>query len=230
MSTQRLAKILAQAGIASRRACEELIFAGRVSVNGSTVYVPQTMVHPTKDTISVDRKPVALEKKVYYIFNKPKGYICSNVLNRKTIYRFFEEIPQRLFSIGRLDKDTEGLLILTNDGFFAQDIIHPSKNILKEYIVKTNKEISDDHLRTMTAGTMIENVFIRPHLVEKVRKGTVRIVIGEGKKHEVRKLVEAAELKIYALKRVRIGGLRLGLLPTGAFRELTEKEKLLVFQ
>ncbi|MBI5274132.1 MAG: rRNA pseudouridine synthase [Chlamydiales bacterium] len=230
MAVQRLAKILAQAGLASRRSCEDLIFAGRVKLNNTVVYLPQTMVNPSQDTICVDHKPIALEKKVYLIFNKPKGYICSNVPDRRTIYRFFTDIEQRLFSIGRLDKDTEGLLILTNDGLFAQNIIHPSKNILKEYIVKTNKEISDDHLKTISKGTLIENVFIRPQSVEKIRKGTLRITISEGKKHEVRKLVECADLKIYALKRTRIGGLHLGLLPIGAFRELTEKEKLLVFQ
>ncbi len=230
METQRLAKALAAAGIASRRASEELIFAGRVKVNRKVTLLPQTKVDPSKDLITVDEESIKIENKRYFIFNKPKGYICSNLPDRRTIYRFFAHIPQRVYSIGRLDKDTEGLLIMTNDGEFSHKVIHPSSQVLKEYIVKTNKEILDEHLKTIAAGTIVEGVFIQPKKVEKIRKGTLRIVVSEGKKHEVRKLIECANLITYDLRRVRIGGLRLGTLPVGAMRELTEKEKSIIFE
>lgn len=229
MIQERLSKVLSQSGIASRRKAEDLIFAGAVTVNGKTILLPQTKVNPNKDHIEVYKTPIKKEKKVYYLFHKPKGYICSHLENRKTIYRFFGHEEKRLFSIGRLDKDTEGLLILTNDGEFANKVIHPSSDIPKEYIVKTNKEILDHHLKTIAKGTVVEGKFVKPKKVEKVRKGTVKVVVHEGKKHEVRKLVAAAELEIYELKRTRIGSLRLGTLPKGSFRNMTEKEKLSVF-
>lgn len=230
MEMQRLAKALAAAGVASRRASEELIFAGRVKVNRKVTLLPQTKVDPDKDQITVDEEPIKLEKKRYFLFNKPKGYICANLSDRRTIYRYFAHIPERLYSIGRLDKDTEGLLIMTNDGEFSHKVIHPSSGILKEYIVKTNKEILDDHLKILSAGTVVEGVFVQPKRVEKIRKGTLRIVLSEGKKHEVRKLIECANLLTYELRRVRIGGLRLGTLPLGAMRELTDAEKLIIFE
>lgn len=230
MEMQRLAKALAAAGVASRRASEELIFAGRVKVNRKVTLLPQTKVDPNKDHITVDEEPIKLEKKRYFLFNKPKGYICANLPDRRTIYRYFAHIPERVYSIGRLDKDTEGLLIMTNDGEFSHKVIHPSSGILKEYIVKTNKEILDDHLKILSAGTTVEGVFVQPKRVEKIRKGTLRIVISEGKKHEVRKLIECANLLTYELRRVRIGGLRLGTLPLGAMRELTDAEKLIIFE
>lgn len=230
MNSQRLAKVLAQAGVASRRKCEEIIFKGLVKVNGSTTFMPQTKVDPKQDIILVKEKPISLEKKLYFIFNKPKGFICSNLPNRRTIYRFFDKVKERIFSIGRLDKDTEGLLILTNDGEFANQVIHPSSNISKEYIVKTNKEITAAHLKTIAEGTIVENTFVKPKKVQKVRKGTLKIIVTDGKKHEVRHLVAQADLTVLHLKRTRIGGLHLNELPLGTYRPLTEKEKLLVFQ
>ncbi len=232
-SKKRLSKALAAAGIASRRACEEIIFGGRVSVNGKVALLPQTLVSWETDEIRVDEKLVSgEEKKVYYILNKPHGYICSNVRigRKKLVVDLFGTEGKRLFTIGRLDRDTTGLLLVTNDGFFAQKVIHPSMNISKEYIVKTLQEITDEHLKAISKGTFIEGSWIKPARVQKVRKGTVKVIVKEGKKREVRLLVQNAGLDILELSRVRIGGLRLGPIPEGTYREMTEAEKQMIFE
>lgn len=231
-SKNRLSKLLAAAGVASRRECEEIIFAGRVKVNGETCKVPQTMVSG-KDAITVDGEAIrGAEDKVYYMLNKPKGYLCTNAKHRDTkiIMDLFEDVPERLFTIGRLDKNTTGLLLLTNDGHFANEVIHPSQNIQKEYLVKADQEITDTHLKAISGGTLVEGTFVKPIKVTKVRKGTLKVVIMEGKKREVRYLVEAAGLKVRELTRIRLGGLTLGLLPVGSWRPLTEREKKLIFE
>jgi 23S rRNA pseudouridine2605 synthase len=233
MEKKRLSKALAAAGIASRRGCEEIIFAGRVQVNGLVVKVPQTLVDWSTDQITVDGTPVtAEEKKVYYLLNKPAGYICSSarVGKKKIVLDLFEGAEARLFTIGRLDRDTEGLLLVTNDGSFANRVIHPSSNISKEYIVKTPQEITPDHLEALTQGARVDDKWVRPRAVSKIRRGTFRIVVKEGRKHEVRIIAERAGLKVLELRRVRIGGLVLGSLPTGSYRPLTEREKELLFR
>lgn len=232
MEKKRLSKAIAAAGIASRRAAEEIIFAGRVRVNSKVVKVPQTLVDWENDKIMIDNAPIqGEEKKVYYILNKPHGYICSNkrLGRKKLVVDLFEEVGLRVFTVGRLDRDTTGLLIVTNDGHFANSVIHPSANISKEYIVKTSQEITDVHLKAISKGTLIEGTWIKPQRVEKVRKGTVRVVVKEGKKREVRLLVQNAGLDILELARTRIGGLRLGAIPEGTFREMTETEKQEIF-
>ncbi|MFI5333979.1 MAG: pseudouridine synthase [Chlamydiales bacterium] len=230
---KRLSKALAAAGIASRRASEQLIFDGNVTVNGKIVLVPQTMVSWENDQIQVNGKLVSgEEKKVYYMLNKPTGYICSNkpVGTKKLVIDLFEPLPERLFSIGRLDRDTTGLLLMTNDGHFAQKVIHPSAHIQKEYLVKVHEEISHEHLVTISRGTEVEETWVKPVRVTKVRRGTVKVVVMEGKKREVRYLVEKAGLTILSLERVRIGGLILGPLPLGSFRPLTDREKTIIFK
>ncbi|HEY2810486.1 MAG TPA: pseudouridine synthase [Rhabdochlamydiaceae bacterium] len=229
---KRLSKALAAAGIASRRASEELIFQGRVKVNGSIIRVPQTLVNWESDEILVDGQKVSgEEKKVYFILNKPHGYICSNtrIGKKKLVLDLFSSLPYRLFTVGRLDRDTTGLLIVTNDGRFANQIIHPSANISKEYLVKTTQEVTDEHLKAISKGTRIENTHIRPFRVVKVRKGTLKVIVKEGKKREVRLLVQNAGLDILELSRIRIGGLPLGPLAEGMYREMTETEKEILF-
>lgn len=232
MESKRLSKALAAAGVASRRACEELIFAGKVTVNGKVIKVPQTLVSWGQDRICVDGKEVrAEEKKVYYILNKPKGCICSNKREgtKRLVVDLFAGEQNRLFTIGRLDRDTTGLLLVTNDGHFAQKVIHPSRNIAKEYLVKTSEEISHEMLTKISKGTLIEGVWIKPYKVQKMRKGTLKVVVKEGKKREVRLLVQNAGLEILSLSRIRIGELRLGNLPEGKWREMSESEKASLF-
>jgi 23S rRNA pseudouridine2605 synthase len=232
MEKKRLAKYLAACGIASRRKCEELIFAGKVKINGQTVLLPQTLVTGTED-IAVDQQKVGkFEKKVYFMINKPTGTLCSpNGSSRsKLVIELFEGVAERLFTVGRLDKDTTGLLIVTNDGEFANQVIHPSSNIQKEYIAKTDCEISDDHLKNISAGTMVEGIFVKPISVKKIRKGTVKVIVGEGKKREVRHLITAAGLEVRELKRTRIGNLILGTLAPGEWRPLSARDRQLIFE
>lgn len=228
---KRLSKYLAASGLASRRASEELIFSGKVKVNGVVVKVPQTLVDEN-DKIIVDDKTIKEQKsKVYFILNKPIGYICTNLRtkNTKIVFDLFQDVKERLFTVGRLDKDTSGLLLVTNDGHFANSVIHPSKNIHKEYLVKTDAEITHDHLIAISSGTLVEGTFVKPVRVTKVRRGTLKIVISEGKKREVRMILEAVGLKVKELTRIRIGGLVLGDLAPGAYREMTEKDKEMLF-
>lgn len=229
----RLSKVLAAAGVASRRACEELIFAGKVFVNGEVVLVPQTFVSLSRDKITVgDRVISRSEPKVYYMLNKPTGYICTNLRpgSKKIVLDLFEPLQHKLFTIGRLDRETSGLLLVTNDGHFANKVIHPSSNIAKEYLVKVTQEISPEHLACIAEGAFVEGIWVKPKKVTKVRKGTLKIIIKEGKKREVRAFMEKAGLTILELSRIRIGNLILGNLPLGKYRELSEREKALLFE
>jgi 23S rRNA pseudouridine2605 synthase len=234
MKKNRLSKVLAAAGVASRRACEELIFAGRVKVNGKTVLIPQTMVEMGRDKISVDEESIkSTERKVYFLLNKPVGYLCTNSRpskNSKLVLDLFEGTGYRLFTVGRLDRDTSGLILVTNDGHFANNVIHPSANVAKEYLAKTDKEITADHLKNLAAGGIVEGTFVKPISVSKVRRGTVKITVSEGKKREVRVLLETVGLEVVELKRIRIGNLHLGSLPVGAYRELTKQERTQLLQ
>lgn len=230
---KRLSKALAAAGVASRRHAEDLIFSGKVTVNGVVVKVPQTLVSWDTDVICVDKRKISYEEpKRYFLLNKPRGYICSNarVGTKKIVSDLFEDIPERLFTVGRLDRDTTGLLIVTNDGHFANKVIHPSANITKEYLVKTHSEPFHEHLVQISNGVEIDGDWVQPVKVTKIRKGTLKVVVREGKKREVRLLVEQTGLQVLELKRIRIGGLLLDSLPEGSYRDLTESEKQSIFQ
>lgn len=227
---QRLAKVLAAAGVASRRSSEELIFQGKVTVNGSVCNTPQTRVDPDRDVIYVNgnRLPKKLPPKVYLALNKPKGYICSaGEKETKSVMCLFDDfmkswskrnpgLPRpRLFTVGRLDVATTGLIIVTNDGEFANKVSHPSSNLSKEYIATINGAVNKRHLFAISEGTVIEGVHCTPDSVEllpqqpDISRPRLRIVVHEGRNHEVRELVKNAGLQIHALKRVRIGGFRL---------------------
>ncbi|CAJ1976725.1 unnamed protein product [Sphenostylis stenocarpa] len=229
-SGARLSKVLAASGVASRRSCEELIFEGKVTVNGSVCNTPQTRVDPAKDVIYVNgnRLPKRQPQKVYLALNKPKGYICSSGENEsKSVTSLFDDylktwgkkhpgVPTpRLFTVGRLDVATTGLIIVTNDGDFAQKLSHPSSNLSKEYIATVDGLVYKRHLIAISEGTTIEGVHCVPDGVEllprqaDMQRARIRIVVHEGRKHEVRELVKSAGLEIHSLKRVRIGGFRL---------------------
>ncbi|KAK1409626.1 hypothetical protein QVD17_36153 [Tagetes erecta] len=229
-SSQRLSKVLAAAGVASRRSCEELIFDGRVTVNGSVCNSPQTRVDPKKDMIYVNgnRLPKKLPPKVYLALNKPKGYICSAAESQsKSALSLFNDYMKswdkrnpgqpkpRLFTVGRLDVATTGLIIVTNDGEFAQKISHPSSGLSKEYIATIDGTVHKRHLIAISEGTVIDGVHCTPDAVELLpqqpdkTRPRLRIVVHEGRNHEVRELVKSAGLQIYSLKRIRIGAFRL---------------------
>ncbi len=229
MDEKRLSKALAAAGVASRRACEEMIFEGRITVNGEVVKIPQTLVDWESDRIGVDGTIITGEQtKVYFILNKPIGYLCSRAKRGQKDRLVFDLIPDaenRLFTVGRLDKDTAGLLLLTNDGDFANQLMHPRYGVTKEYLVKVDGEISHEDLVTLSEGAMVEGLLVKPQKVVKVRRGTLKVTVAEGKKHEVRLLVTSIGFKILQLTRIRIGSLTLGNLATGSYRALKEKER-----
>lgn len=232
MEKNRLSKVLAAAGIGSRRGCEALIFDGKVTVNGEIVLKPETHVSLQEDDVRVDDRRILAEcNKLYYILNKPYGYMCSNkpVGNKRLVIDLFP-IEERLFTVGRLDRDTTGLLIVTNDGHFSHRVIHPSSNIEKEYLVKVEGEVSHEHLLQISKGAFVDGAFVRPVSCKKMRKGTIKVVVKEGRKREVRVLVTKAGLEICSLSRIRIGGLFLGKLPEGTFRPMTTKEKEAIFK
>jgi 23S rRNA pseudouridine2605 synthase len=227
----RLSKLLAAAGVASRRACEELIFAGHVRVNGQVVLQPQTLVSYDEDRIALFGETiVAAEQKVHYVLHKPAGYTCSSVRtgSKKIVLDLFGS-SLRLFTVGRLDRDTSGLLLVTNDGPFAQRVIHPSAGLVKEYLVKTEQEITHEHLLSLSEGMRLEGSWVQPARVLKVRRGTLKISVREGKKREVRLLAAKAGLTVLSLQRIRIGGLTLGALPPGAYREMTAADHRALF-
>jgi 23S rRNA pseudouridine2605 synthase len=227
-----LRKALTEAGVASRRKAEALIFEGRVRVNGEVVTTPQLEIDPTAK-ITVNHEPLkGPEKKVCYIFHKPVGYLCSHKRRGKTerlVYDFFGQSDKRLFTIGRLDKDTSGLLLITNDGELSHEISHPSKEISKEYIAKSSAFITPHHLNLIAQGCEVEGVFVKPQSVQKIRNGTVKIVVLEGRNREVRSLMENAGLNVTELKRTRIGNLMLGNLPEGSFLPLTDRKRSAIF-
>jgi len=226
---ERLNKILSHAGIASRRGADELIKAGHVKVGGRVELNPGRLVDPEKEHVLYrGKRVVSKEPKVYFALNKPPGYVCSNKRTTPTTKLAIDLLgkqPYRLYTIGRLDKASSGLIIITNDGAFANEIAHPSANIEKEYLVKVPALVTETHLKIISSGMRIEGRFVKPVSVKKMRKGTIKITVKEGKKHEVRLLCKKADLKVRELKRIRIGGLKLGEMPSGGFRSLTLRER-----
>ncbi len=220
----RLNKALSS--LTSRRGAEKLVLEGRVTLNGQKVTHPAIAIDPERDVLCVDGQRVGHRKKHYYfLLNKPAGYLCTATPGfAKRVLDLFAHIPERLFTVGRLDQETTGLILVTNDGAFAQKLIHPSNEHHKEYLVKVSQEITEDHLRTLAAGTVIQRTRVTPVRVEKVRRGTIKLILSEGKRHEVRELVLRAGLNLLELKRIRVGPFLLGNLGEGRYRELSPAE------
>ena len=236
---ERLAKFLASCGIASRRNCEDLIEEGRVTVNGEAVTSPAYNVDPDKDVICFEGRVVETHPngKIYIIINKPVGYTCSSK-DEHAERLVFDLIPRRfgrLFTVGRLDRDSEGLLILTNDGDYAQRIMHPSRQILKRYYVECEGQFSTSLRRRMIEGFYDNDEFLRALNVEEksVQKSHCSLVftLGEGRKREVRRLCKDVGLEVTKLCRIGIGALELDekLIP-GAWRIMTPAEQEKVFE
>ena len=228
---ERLQKVLAKAGVASRRHSEELILSGKVKVNGKFVTELGTKVNPLKDRIQVNGKPLpAAEKKVYYILNKPRGYVTSlnDDRGRKTIMDILEGIEQRVYPVGRLDYDSEGLLLLTNDGELTQALTHPSHKVKKTYQVTVKGIPEMEQLKAMAKGLELEDGLTAPADVKLVSIGEDRagleVSIHEGRNRQVRRMFEHIGHEVLRLRRVRIGSLGLDKLKSGEFRPLTLKE------
>jgi 23S rRNA pseudouridine2605 synthase len=224
----RLIKFLSKTNISSRREAEKLIEFQYVKVNGKIATSLFQEIDPLKDKVTVRGQIAKIPSSyVYYILNKPAGYICSNrrMNNEKLAIDLISHHKGRLFTVGRLDKETSGLILITNDGEFADAVSHPSNQVHKEYLVKTVEEITADNLKILGDGAIVERTLVRPVSIKKVRSGTLKITLGEGKKHEVRELVKNAGLTLIDLVRIRIGSLHLGKMELGSFRSLSLKER-----
>ena len=226
----RLNKFLSNSGIASRRKCDEIIKEGKVTVNGKIVTELGTLINEKKDRIKVEGKEIKLPSSFVYIkLNKPKGYACSanDEKGRKTIYQLIN-CDERLFSIGRLDYNTEGLILLTNDGDFANKVAHPSYNLEKEYHVNIVGDIKESELAVLRKGVVIEGNRLPSAKVEKISYENnvtkLSVVIDEGLNRQIRRMFDAIGKEIKLLKRVRIGEVKLGGLKRGDYKDLTEKE------
>jgi 23S rRNA pseudouridine2605 synthase len=227
---QRLQKIIAEMGVASRRKAEEIIIEGRVTVNGKVAEIGMK-ADPRRDHIKVDGKLLTKpEKKVYYVFNKPRGVMTSmsDPEGRPTVKEFFRGIKQRVFPVGRLDFDSEGLLLLTNDGDFAHAILHPSKKIPKTYLVKVKGVLEDEELEKLRKGIKIDGKMTAPARVKKLKKtesnSWIEMTISEGRKRQIRKMLERVGHQVIRLMRIRINGLEMGPLEPGSYRKLTTDE------
>ncbi|MGC9337437.1 MAG: pseudouridine synthase [Candidatus Cloacimonadia bacterium] len=229
----RINRFLAQAGFGSRRTCEELIKRGKVKINNIPVSQLATQVNPEIDKVTVNGKEVQLpHQKIYIMLNKPSGYIvtATDPYNRKTIFNLLPELSVRVFSVGRLDMQSTGLLLLTNDGDFANAIIHPRNKIPKTYIVKAKGILTYSQLKKLRNGIMLDEEYMAKAKViiksynKKQGITKLRMTIYEGKNRQLRRMIQAVGSSVISLKRVQIGNLRLASLPEGAWRFLKNKE------
>ena len=227
----RLQKFLSAAGVCSRRQGEELITSGRVQVNGKIVTELGVKVDPDLDCIIVDGQTATVEKKlIYIVLNKPKDYVTSCRHPGEKIVLELVDIPERVYPIGRLDKDSTGLLLLTNDGRIHYQLTHPSFDHEKEYEVTVAQPITDGALRKMAKGLPMMASKTRPARVRRISARRFRIVLQEGKNRQVRRMVRKMGNQVTRLNRIRVADIRLGGLSPGAWRYLTEKEKLRLLQ
>lgn len=228
----RLQKYLALSGVASRRASEKLIAEGHVAVNGTTVTEMGVQVDENADLITVDGQPVALETEKHYLaYCKPIGEVTtvSDPEGRATVMDRFRDYPVRLYPVGRLDYDSEGLLLLTNDGDLMNSLLHPSHEVEKAYLVKVSNHVSEDTLRRLRAGvTLDDGRMTSPAEARLVRYETlasvVLVTIHEGRNRQVRRMFSAVGHEVVSLKRVGFAGIKLGDLPRGQWRRLTDRE------
>jgi len=226
----RLQKYLAEAGVASRRAAEQFILEGRVSVNGAPVKLLGSKVDPEHDKVAVDGKPVRPQKKIYVVLNKPKGCVCSrkDEHDRMTVYELLPKEWAGVQSVGRLDFGSEGLLFLTNDGEFALRLTHPRYGVRKRYIVTVESKVDDEMLKRFTSGIWHDGEKLkaeRAWLVSATKSASVvELDLAEGKNREVRRMFESQGLMVRRLLRTQVGKIKLGELKPGRWRALTPPE------
>lgn len=215
----RVQKIIADSGYCSRRNAEELIFDGKVMVNGKKITIGDK-ADPEKDTVQVKGQIIQKSKKVYIMLNKPKGYITtsSDLYDRRKVLDLIT-IKERVFAVGRLDRDATGLLLLTNDGDWANNIIHPSNNIEKEYMAELDDVITKESIIEMNKGIKLDDGFIKPK-VKAISKNYCSIILHEGKNKIVKRIFNEFGFKVIQLKRVRIGNYFLGNLKPGRWKQI----------
>ena len=226
----RLQKFLAEAGVASRRASEEIIAAGRVTVNGTVVQELGTKVDPDHDRVQVDGRPIRVKRKVYLALNKPRGLVCSrnDEQGRPTIFDLLPKEWRHLHSVGRLDFNSEGLIFLTNDGDFSLHLTHPRYGVRKRYVAMIDGSVDAEMLRLFMRGVVYEGEKFKAEKARLVAggqsKSVVELELAEGKYREVRRLFESQGRTVKKLQRIQIGKIKLGELPPGKWRTLTDGE------
>ena len=220
---ERVQKILARRGYSSRRKAEELIDEGRVAVNGSVISLGDQA--DDSDTITVDGSPILAQRMRYLAYHKPVGFVTALTdAHEKTIFDELD-IDERVVPVGRLDKWTSGLLILTNDGDFANRIAHPRYELEKEYVISAPHPISDSQLERIRKGPVLDDGPAKPVAIERLDEHRASIVLHEGRNRIVRRMCESVGVKLNGLVRVRIGSLVLGDLEEGAYRDLSDDER-----
>lgn len=220
----RINKYIAESGFCSRRKADEVILEGRVTINKSIAKIGDT-VRET-DIVRVDGERIKVNQEYeYYLLNKPKRVLCTNYdkFDRPTAVSLIKS-KKRLFTYGRLDYLTEGLIIISNDGDMYNHIMHPRKKLYKSYVAKLDKEITEEHMEALKHGVVIDGVRTLPAKVKKFDTFEVRIAIFEGKNRQIRKMLETLGYEVKNLKRIKIGELRLGTLGVGEYRKLTPEE------
>lgn len=226
----RLQKYLSEAGVASRRASEELIRAGRVAVDGKVIREAGVKVDESRAHVSVDGETVRLRRKRYIAVNKPAGFICtrSDPQERDTIFELLPKEWKNLYPVGRLDAESEGLIFVTNDGDFCLRVTHPRYGVRKVYLATVQGKVDRRDLRRMEKGLIHKGEQLKAEKANLLSANNTRSVVelelSEGKNREVRRLFEAQDMRVERLERVKIGSIRLGELPPGKWRTLTESE------
>ncbi len=230
MAEVRLQKFLAESGVASRRKSEELIDQGKVKVNGRVAMIGDK-IDPKKDTVTVNGKKIVKTKTfTYIVLHKPRGFITtmSDEMDRKCVAELIKDVPGRVYPVGRLDRDSEGMLLFTNDGAFANAMTHPTKHVPKTYRVTVRPSITEEQITALTQGVIIDDRKTAPAEVRVITKEEGRVVLEiilyEGRNRQIRKMCEEVGLEVARLKRTAIGSIKLGMLKQGAWRNLTDDE------
>lgn len=225
-----LDRVLSQAGLGSRSEARSWIGAGRVAVDGKKIQTPDAWIDPQHQRVTLDGKPLHAARKIYVMLYKPKGYVTTykDPGGRPTVYDLLQDIPEKVFSAGRLDLDSSGLLIFTNDGNFADRITSPESHVPKTYLVKASMLLSDSQLDQLRQGVQLADGLTRPAQVERIRDSArytfFEITLTEGRNRQVRRMVEALGAKVLKLVRTRIGTIRIGDLQIGKHRAMTAQE------
>ena len=228
----RLQKFMADCGVASRRKSEVLIENGAVKVNGKTAQIGDK-VNPATDKVYVHNKRIVLKRKGgkrYIMLNKPRGYITtmSDEMGRKCVADLVKDIPERVYPVGRLDKDSEGLLIMTNDGDFSNQVMHPKQQVNKVYHVTVRPDLTPEQAKKMSNGIVVDGRKTAPCEVRVMNRQedrtNVEMVLHEGRNREIRKMCEYFDLEVLRLRRISIGSVKMGKLKKGMWRDLTEAE------
>jgi 23S rRNA pseudouridine2605 synthase len=227
---ERLNKLLAHAGLGSRRHCEELITRGRVTVDGAAVRDLGTRVDPVRQRVAVDGRPVRLERHVYWLVNKPRGYLCTNYdpAGRPRVVDLVPHVSQRVYTVGRLDEESEGLVLLTNDGDLANRLMHPRFGVEKTYLVQVAGRPTREDLQRLLKGVWLSEGHVRARRVKRLRQQGdstwLEIVLSEGKNREIRRMLARLGHKVLMLRRTALGPIVLGRLRHGKSRPVMGRE------